>query len=76
MDFNRFASDVPSRSAWVGASALKQHSVRHGIAWRERSSDLRDQARIRATVAAMDQGRRSLRNFSRNRPETTNLNHQ
>jgi hypothetical protein len=29
-----------------------------------------------AFVAAVDQGRRSLRNFSRKRPETTNLNHQ
>jgi len=29
-----------------------------------------------AVVAAIDQGRRSLRNFSRKRPETTNLNHQ
>jgi len=29
-----------------------------------------------AVVAATDHGRRSFRNFSRNRPETTNLNHQ
>jgi hypothetical protein len=27
-------------------------------------------------VAATDQGRRNFRNFSRNRPDTTNLNHQ
>lgn len=27
-------------------------------------------------IAATDQGRRNVRNFSRNRPETRNLNHQ
>ena len=49
-------------------------AVRRMPSGRERS-----RKRVRpglAAVVAADQGRRSLRNFSRNRPETTNLNHQ
>ena len=77
MDFNRVLSPAfRARSARESTPPFRRN-IPHALA----SPGVRDRraegmSRDPAVAAATDQGRRSLRNFSRNRPETTNLNHQ
>jgi hypothetical protein len=78
MDHNRFWLSEPF-STKAGAPTPTRHSAPGHCA--EEYVRLRDRSVERERPGSgcrrgNDQGRRSLRNFSRNRPETTNLNHQ